>query len=142
MANPFHIAFPVDDLAAAREFYGTIMGCSEGRSTGSWIDFDLFGHQVVTHLLPDHSPMGGKGSAGAVDGHNVPIPHFGVVLDMQDWQDLAARLRDHGVSFGMEPQMRFVGLPGEQATMFLYDPSGNALEFKAFANMDQLFAKQ
>lgn len=142
MANPFHIAFPVDDLDAARAFYGTVLGCPEGRSTDTWIDFDLYGHQVVTHLIPDacHSAEG-KGN-GAVDGHNVPIPHFGVVLDMDDWKALADRLRAHDIAFGMEPTIRFAGLPGEQATMFFCDPAGNALEFKAFADMTQLFTKQ
>lgn len=142
MANPFHIAFPVDDLAVARTFYGTVLGCPEGRSTDTWIDFDLYGHQIVTHLIPDacHATEG-KGK-GVVDGHNVPIPHFGVVLDMDDWKALAERVRAHGVTFGMEPTIRFAGLPGEQATMFFCDPAGNALEFKAFANMHLLFAKQ
>lgn len=142
MVNPFHLAFPVNDLAAARTFYGTVLGCAEGRSTEAWIDFDLYGHQIVTHLIPDACRARGEGGAGAVDGHNVPIPHFGVVLDMEDWKALAERVRSHGISFGMEPQIRFEGLPGEQATMFFCDPAGNALEFKAFANMQQLFAKQ
>ena len=142
MVNPFHLAFPVDDLAAARIFYGTVLGCAEGRSTEAWIDFDLYGHQIVTHLVPDACHGGSEGGAGAVDGHNVPIPHFGVVLDMEDWKVLAERVRGHGIPFGMEPQIRFAGLPGEQATMFFCDPAGNALEFKAFANMQQLFVKQ
>nr|WP_279185050.1 VOC family protein [Acetobacter syzygii] len=141
MPNPFHIAFPVDDLDAARTFYGEVLGCPEGRSTNSWIDFDLYGHQVVAHLLPKAS-RGKEDETGAVDGHNVPIPHFGVVLDMPQWEALAERLKSHGVRFGLEPQIRFKGLPGEQATMFFCDPSGNALEFKAFANMEQLFVKQ
>ncbi|EHH67407.1 VOC family protein [Gluconobacter morbifer] len=141
MVNPFHLAFPVDDLDAARIFYGTVLGCAEGRSTESWIDFDLYGHQIVTHLIPDACRSSGSG-AGAVDGHNVPIPHFGVVLDMDDWKALAERVRNHDVTFGVEPHIRFVGLPGEQATMFFSDPAGNALEFKAFANMEQLFARQ
>ncbi|MDE7541011.1 VOC family protein [Gluconobacter sphaericus] len=139
MPNPFHLAFPVDDLDAARSFYGTVLGCPEGRSTQSWIDFDFFGHQIVTHLVPRAKP---SATAGAVDGHKVPIPHFGVVLDMPDWKALAERARKHGISFGMEPQIRFEGRPGEQATMFFCDPAGNALEFKAFADMKQLFALQ
>ncbi|MBS1062879.1 VOC family protein [Gluconobacter wancherniae] len=142
MVNPFHLAFPVNDLAAARTFYGTVLGCAEGRSTEAWIDFDLYGHQIVTHLVPEACRDGSESGAGAVDGHNVPIPHFGVVLDMDDWKALAERVRDHGIRFGMEPQIRFAGLPGEQATMFFCDPAGNALEFKAFANMKQLFVKQ
>ena len=141
MPNPFHIAFPVDDLDAARVFYGDVLGCPEGRSTNSWIDFDLYGHQIVTHLVPDACHKGDAGS-GAVDGHNVPIPHFGVVLDMDDWKALAERVRRHGITFGLEPQIRFEGLPGEQATMFFCDPAGNALEFKALADMKQLFTKQ
>ena len=135
--TPFHIAFPVDDLEAARRFYGGVLGCPEGRSSDSWIDFDLFGHQIVAHLAP--RPRAAS-EAGHVDGHNVPVPHFGVVLDMPRWEALAERLRSAGVSFGLEPQTRFVGQPGEQATLFLLDPSGNALEFKAFADLGQLFA--
>ena len=138
MPTPFHLAFPVDDLDTARQFYGEVLGCPEGRSSDSWIDFDLFGHQIVTHkVVCDHKASGG----GAVDGHNVPIPHFGVVLDMESWENLAERVRSHGITFTMEPQIRFKGLPGEQATMFFFDPAGNALEFKAFRSMDQLFAK-
>ncbi|GBQ85957.1 glyoxalase/bleomycin resistance protein [Gluconacetobacter johannae DSM 13595] len=140
MPSPFHLAFPVDDLDAARTFYGTVMGCPEGRSSESWIDFDLFGHQIVTHLT--HAPQAPSSCMGAVDGHAVPIPHFGVVLDMESWTSLADRLRSHGVTFVMEPQIRFKGLPGEQATMFFLDPAGNALEFKALRDMGLLFAKQ
>ncbi|GBQ30231.1 VOC family protein [Gluconacetobacter azotocaptans] len=140
MPSPFHLAFPVDDLDAARTFYGTVMGCPEGRSSESWIDFDLFGHQIVTHLT--HAPQPPSNCAGTVDGHAVPIPHFGVVLDMESWTSLADRLRSHGVAFVMEPQIRFKGLPGEQATMFFLDPAGNALEFKALRDMGLLFAKQ
>ncbi|MBB2203328.1 VOC family protein [Gluconacetobacter tumulisoli] len=140
MPAPFHLAFPVDDLDAARTFYGTVMGCPEGRSSDSWIDFDLFGHQIVTHLT--HAPKAPSNCAGSVDGHAVPIPHFGVVLDMDSWTSLADRLRSHGVAFEMEPQIRFKGLPGEQATMFFYDPAGNALEFKALRDIGLLFAKQ
>jgi extradiol dioxygenase family protein len=135
--TPFHIAFPVDDLDAARAFYGTTLGCPEGRSSAQWIDFDLFGHQIVAHL---------KSSSNApahnnVDGHEVPVPHFGVVLPMATWEALAARLRSAGISFIIEPYVRFKGEVGEQATMFFLDPAGNALEFKAFADIGQLFAK-
>jgi extradiol dioxygenase family protein len=135
--TPFHIAFPVDDLAAARQFYGAVLQCPEGRSAPDWIDFDLFGHQIVAHLQPGrrkdlhHNP---------VDGHDVPVPHFGVVLTMDKWESLAKRLRDNGVTFVIEPTIRFKGQPGEQATMFFLDPAGNALEFKAFKDMGQLFA--
>ncbi|GBQ27410.1 VOC family protein [Gluconacetobacter azotocaptans] len=137
MSKPFHLAFPVDDLDAARHFYGTVLGCPEGRSTDAWIDFDLFGNQIVTHHNPARASE--EGNVSPVDGHNVPIPHFGVVLDMADWSALADRLKAQQVRFGMAPQVRFAGQPGEQATMFLYDPAGNALEFKAFADLDQLF---
>jgi extradiol dioxygenase family protein len=137
--RPFHIAFPVDDLAAARRFYGGVMQCPEGRSSESWIDFDLFGHQIVAHL--DHE----KGKRGAisnpVDGHDVPVPHFGVVLELPQWEALAERLRAGGTKFVIEPTIRFKGQVGEQATMFFLDPAGNALEFKAFADLSQLFAK-
>ena len=137
--TPFHIAFPVDDLNAARTFYGTTLGCPEGRSSAEWIDFDLFGHQIVAHFKPK------SGSAethhNAVDGHAVPVPHFGVVLTMERWQALADRVRAAGVRFEIEPCIRFQGEVGEQATMFFYDPAGNALEFKAFADMSQIFAK-
>ncbi len=136
--TPFHIAFPVDDLAAARAFYGQILGCPEGRSSAEWIDFDLFGHQIVAHLSPN-AP--GRRHANAVDGHAVPVPHFGVVLTMDRWQSLADRLKAAGQKFEIEPYIRFQGQVGEQATMFFYDPAGNALEFKAFADMTQIFAK-
>ena len=136
--TPFHIAFPVDDLAAARQFYGTTLGCREGRSSEQWIDFDLFGHQIVAHLSPN-AP--GKQHTNAVDGHAVPVPHFGVVLPMETWEALAARLQAAGQQFQIEPHIRFKGQVGEQATMFFYDPAGNALEFKAFADLSQLFAK-
>ncbi len=145
--QPFHIAFPVDDLAAARQFYGGLLQCSEGRSSDEWIDFNLFGHQIVAHLAPEHTPNalrkrnGTDNASNGVDGKDVPIPHFGVVLTMQDWQALADRLTAHKVKFAIEPYVRFKGLVGEQATMFFQDPAGNALEFKAFANIDQLFAK-
>jgi uncharacterized protein len=136
--TPFHIAFPVDDLDAARAFYGTTLGCREGRSSAQWIDFDLFGHQIVAHLKPS---SGVSAHHNPVDGHDVPVPHFGVVLPMETWEALAVRLRDEGVSFIIEPHVRFKGEVGEQATMFFLDPAGNALEFKAFADIGQLFAK-
>ncbi|QHE93206.1 glyoxalase [Pandoraea fibrosis] len=135
--RPFHLAFPVDDLQKAREFYAGVMGCPEGRSSDHWIDFDLFGHQIVTHLTPKHEPA----ACNEVDGTAVPIPHFGVVLCMSEWTELAERLRDSGVEFIVEPQIRFQGQVGEQATMFFLDPSRNALEFKALADLGQLFAK-
>jgi hypothetical protein len=137
--TPFHIAFPVDDLEAARHFYGTILGCPEGRSSSQWIDFDLFGHQIVAHLKPVSS--GNKSHLNPVDGHDVPVPHFGVVLPMEAWEALADRLRGAGTHFVIEPYIRFKGEVGEQATMFFLDPAGNALEFKAFADISQLFAK-
>ena len=134
----FHLAFPVDDLSAARTFYGDVLGCKEGRSDPAWVDFDLFGHQIVAHLQP--GAVGDRASS-AVDGHGVPIPHFGLVMEMPDWENLASRLKAAGVEFVIEPYVRFAGLPGEQATMFVRDPSGNALEFKAFRDMSQIFAK-
>jgi extradiol dioxygenase family protein len=142
---PFHIAFPVDDLDAARRFYGSILGCPEGRSAETWIDFNLFGHQIVAHYkAPDARPerLHRKGlHRNRVDGHDVPVPHFGVVLGMEQWRTLADRLKTAGVAFIIEPYIRFKGEPGEQATMFLLDPAGNALEFKAFADLSMLFAK-
>jgi hypothetical protein len=135
--RPFHLAFPVHDLAAARVFYGGLMGCREGRSSDHWIDFDLYGHQIVTHLDESARPAG---VTNPVDGHDVPVPHFGVLLTMSDWQALADRLTAAGVRFGIEPHIRFKGQVGEQATMFLKDPSGNALEFKAFADDAMIFA--
>jgi extradiol dioxygenase family protein len=135
--RPFHLAFPVDDLQKAREFYAGVMGCPEGRSSDHWIDFDLFGHQIVTHLAPKTE----FAACNEVDGTAVPIPHFGVVLRMSEWVDLAERLRAKGVAFVVEPQIRFQGEVGEQATMFFLDPSRNALEFKALADLGQLFAK-
>jgi hypothetical protein len=137
--TPFHIAFPVDDLDAARAFYGGMLGCPEGRSSTQWIDFDLFGHQIVAHLKPG----AGKDAAhhNPVDGHDVPVSHFGVVLPMETWEALARRLREAGVKFVIEPYVRFKGEVGEQATMFFLDPAGNALEFKAFADIGQLFAR-
>lgn len=138
--NPFHLAVPVDDLDKARHFYGTVLGCEEGRSSDHWIDFNLFGHQFVVHYKakPEQSE---DLHSNPVDGHNVPVPHFGVVLDWQAWEDLAERMRQHGTSFVIEPYIRFQGQVGEQATMFFLDPAGNALEFKAFKDMGQLFAK-
>jgi len=137
--TPFHIAFPVRDIAEARRFYGEFMGCPEGRSAPDWVDFDLFGHQIVAHFKP------GAGLEAAhhnpVDGHDVPVPHFGVVLDMDQFDALAGRLRGAGVKFEIEPYVRFKGEVGEQATMFFLDPSGNALEFKAFKDRSLLFAK-
>lgn len=135
--RPFHFAFPVDDLAEARRFYGAIMGCTEGRSSQEWVDFDFYGHQIVAHLAPGEA---GDRANNHVDGHGVPVPHFGVVLAMADWQDLAERLTTAGVEFAIEPTIRFKGQPGEQATMFFRDPSGNALEMKAFADDAMLFA--
>ncbi len=136
--TPFHIAFPVDDLDAARRFYGTILGCPEGRSSEQWIDFDLFGHQIVAHLKPGRPDSATHHNP--VDGHDVPVPHFGVVLPMDTWHALAERLKSAGISFVIEPYIRFQGEIGEQATMFFLDPAGNALEFKAFADLGQLFA--
>ncbi len=138
--RPFHIAFPVDDLAAARHFYGTVLGLPEGRSAEHWIDFDLFGHQIVAHYKP-RAAANGSAHSNPVDGHDVPVPHFGVVLTQEDWETLAERVRAAGVKFIIEPYTRFKGEVGEQSTMFFLDPAGNALEFKAFADLGQLFAK-
>jgi uncharacterized protein len=137
--RPFHLAFPVHDLGAARAFYGGLLGCPEGRSSPEWVDFDLYGHQVVAHLAPGECR---RAATNAVDGDAVPVQHFGVVLPMAEWQALADRLGAAGTAFIVEPHVRFKGLAGEQATMFFLDPSGNALEFKAFADLSQLFAKQ
>ena len=136
--HPFHLAFPVTSLANARAFYGGLLGCPEGRSSETWIDFDLYGHQIVAHLAPEEA---GHRRTSAVDGDDVPVRHFGVVLPMEEWSDLAARLRREGVTFVIEPHVRFQGEVGEQATMFFLDPCGNALEFKAFADSARLFAK-
>jgi extradiol dioxygenase family protein len=137
---PFHLAIAVDSLPGARAFYGSLLGCEEGRSDDQWVDFNFFGHQLVCHL-----DTGGQGAAGAthnpVDGHDVPIPHFGLVLDMDHWEDIRDRLKSAGVEFVIEPNIRFKGRPGEQATMFFRDPAGNNLEIKAFARLDQLFVK-
>ncbi len=133
---PFHLAFPVNDLAAARRFYCDVLGCAEGRSCEEWIDFDFHGHQIVAHLSKD----AGDSMQNEVDGDHVPVPHFGLVLGMEDWRDLADRLQSADTDFVIEPTIRFEGKPGEQATMFLRDPAGNALEFKAFADPAELFA--
>lgn len=138
MQNFFHLAFPVRNLDEAREFYGTILNCEEGRSSEHWIDFNFYGHQIVAHLAPETAF---KKSSNAVDGHDVPVPHFGVILPPAEWQALAARLRGFNVEFVIEPHTRFAGEIGEQSTMFFTDPSGNALEFKAFADFSQIFAK-
>lgn len=134
---PFHLAFPVDDLAAARAFYGGLLGCPEGRSSDEWIDFDFFGHQIVAHLDPHMTP---RRHHNPVDGHDVPVPHFGAVLTMADWEQLAAKLEGAGIDFVIAPTVRFRGEPGEQATMFFLDPAGNALELKAMAKPENLFA--
>lgn len=136
--SPFHLAFPVSDLDTTRHFYGTVLGLAEGRSSATWIDFNLFGHQVVAHLSPSAKPIE---TCNPVDGHDVPVPHFGVVLGMRDWETLRDRLVSREVKFVIEPYKRFEGQVGEQATMFFLDPSGNALEFKAFADPSQLFSK-
>ena len=136
--RPFHLAFPVHDLTAARAFYGEAMGCREGRSSGEWVDFDFYGHQIVAHLAPGEA---GDRANNNVDGHGVPVPHFGLVLAMADWQALAERLEAAGTEFAIPPTIRFKGQPGEQATMFFRDPSGNALEMKAFADDAMLFAR-
>jgi extradiol dioxygenase family protein len=138
--TPFHLAIPVHDLAAARAFYGGLLGCREGRSAEDWVDFDFFGHQLVCHAVAGGG--GERPSHNPVDGHDVPVPHFGMVLEMPDWESLAKQLKSAGVAFVIEPTIRFKGRPGEQATMFLTDPSGNALEFKAFRDIaGQLFEK-
>lgn len=139
--SPFHIAFPVDDLDAARHFYGNVMGCPEGRSTDEWIDFNLFGHQIVAHRIDGMDAKAKRRGDSAVGGVHVPVPHFGVVLPPAEWRALADRLKANGVAFLIEPYTRFRGEPGEQSTMFFLDPAGTALEFKAFADMDGLFAK-
>ena len=136
--QPFHLAFPVDSLESARAFYGNLLGCPEGRSSPEWIDFDFYGHQIVAHLSPGEA---GHRNTSAVDGEDVPVRHFGVVLTMAQWETLADKLRAAGTRFIIEPQIRFKGQVGEQATMFFLDPSGNALEFKAFKDIGQLFAK-
>lgn len=137
--RPFHIAFPVDDLEAARHFYGTVLGCPEGRSSEQWIDFNLYGHQIVAHHKA--RPAADGTHHNPVDGHDVPVPHFGVVLEKSQWKELAERVKAAGVQFVIEPYTRFEGQVGEQSTMFFLDPAGNALEFKAFEDLGQLFAK-
>ena len=136
--RPFHLAFPVRDLAEARHFWGTVMGCPEGRCSDGWIDFDFYGHQIVAHCTGEPAS---DACNNPVDGHGVPVPHFGIVLELADWEVLAARLTAAGTKFEIEPYVRFKGEPGEQATMFFRDPSGNAIEMKAFADLEQLFAK-
>jgi extradiol dioxygenase family protein len=138
---PFHLAISVRDLAESRRFYGQLLGCPEGRSAETWVDFDFFGHQLVCHVAANY-PAVAEGNSNAVDGHDVPVPHFGAVLEIPQFDELAKRLRGGGVQFVIEPHTRFKGEVGEQSTMFLLDPSGNAIEFKAFRNIrDQLFAK-
>jgi hypothetical protein len=137
MTAPFHLAFPVHDLAAARAFYGGVLGCPEGRSAEAWVDFDFFGHQLVAHLRQAPAPA----SRHAVDGDAVPVPHFGVVLPWDEWERCAERLRAAGTPFVIEPRVRFRGGAGEQGTLFVRDPSGNALEFKAFRDPSRLFAR-
>ena len=137
MPQPFHLAIPVDNLDKAREFYGELLGCKQGRSDTQWIDWDLAGHQLVTHLV---KAMPSAPEYNAVDGHSVPVPHFGVVLTMEEWQALADKLTAANMEFVIKPYVRFKGQAGEQATMFFMDPAGNALEFNAFADINQLFA--
>ena len=134
----FHLAFPVRDLAEARAFYGDLLGCPEGRSSDEWVDFDFHGHQIVAHLAPQEC---GVASTNAVDAHDVPVRHFGLLMELPAWEALAERLTAAGTTFIIKPHIRFKGEPGEQATMFFHDPSGNALEFKAFADPSRLFAK-
>lgn len=134
--RPFHLAVPVDDLDAARRFYGDVLGCPQGRSSAQWVDWNLYGHQLVTHLAPRPTPH-----TNPVDGHDVPVPHFGVLLTVPQFHDLTERLRAAGTVFVIEPYLRFAGQAGEQWTMFFTDPAGNALEFKAFADDAQVFAR-
>lgn len=138
MNNLFHLAFPVHDLDAARDFYAGILGCREGRSSSSWIDFNLYGHQIVTHLSPQPA---GASVTNEVDADHVPVPHFGIVMPMEEWKALADKLTTKGVEFVIEPKIRFAGEVGEQATMFFLDPSGNALEFKGFNDLKSVFEK-
>ena len=137
MKNPFHLAFPVDDLAKTRQFYEGLLGCSVGRTSDRWIDFNFWGHQITAHLVDE--PFNGPG-ANPVDGHQVPVRHFGAILQMEEWEALAERLRNAGIRFVIEPYIRFKGEVGEQATMFFLDPSGNAVEFKSFQDFGQIFA--
>jgi hypothetical protein len=138
MRSLFHLAFPVKDLKEARKFYVEILGCREGRSSDTWIDFDLYGHQIVAHLASD---LAGRLAYNDVDKDAVPVPHFGVILEMHEWKNLAERLKQKHVKFVIEPKIRFSGQAGEQATMFFLDPSGNALEFKAFEDFSKIFEK-
>ena len=138
--DPFHLAFPVHDLEAARRFYGGLLGLPEGRSAADWIDFDLFGHQIVAHLDPSMDPAA-RAHHNPVDGHDVPVPHFGVVLEWERFHDFARRLEEAGTAFVIAPYLRFAGEAGEQMTMFFRDPSGNALEFKAFRDRSRHFAR-
>ena len=135
--RPFHLAFPVRDIAEARRFYGELLGCREGRSAADWVDFDFYGHQLVAHRV---DRVAADAGGNPVDGHDVPVPHFGVVLDMAAWRAMADRLVAAGTRFEIEPHVRFKGQPGEQATMFFRDPSGNAIEMKALASLEALFA--
>ena len=135
---PFHLAFPVRDIAEARSFYGDLLGCPEGRSSPDWVDFDFYGHQIVAHLAPDEC---GHKASSAVDGHQVPVRHFGAIVPMDKWQAMAEKLIAQKTEFVIEPYIRFKGEPGEQATMFFLDPSGNAIEMKSFADLSSLFAK-
>lgn len=138
VTSPFHLAFPVHSISAAREFYGDLLGCPEGRSAADWVDFNFYGHQIVAHLAPEEA---GHRATSAVDGDAVPVRHFGVVLPMEQWHAASNKLTAAGIEFIIEPHIRFKGEVGEQATMFFLDPSGNALEIKAFANIESLFAK-
>jgi extradiol dioxygenase family protein len=138
MQNLFHLAFPVSDLEESRKFYAGVLGCNEGRSSDTWIDFNLFGHQIVAHLAPENTGIKHKNE---VDADHVPVPHFGIVLPMDEFKALAETLKNKGMKFIIEPKIRFADEVGEQATMFFLDPSGNALEFKAFADFSQVFAK-
>ena len=135
---PFHLAFPVRDIAEARSFYGDLLGCPEGRSSPDWVDFDFYGHQIVAHLAPDEC---GHKASSAVDGHQVPVRHFGAIVPMDKWQAMAEKLIAQKTEFVIEPYIRFKGEPGEQATMIFLDPSGNAIEMKSFADLNSLFAK-
>lgn len=136
--SPFHLAIPVHDIDAARKFYGRDLGCIEGRSAEHWIDYNFFGHQLVVHLNPNMKAE--TPSSSTVDSLDVPIPHFGVVIPWEEWDSLVTRLRNNGITFLVEPGLRFKGLPGEQSTMFFKDPSGNAIEFKSFKDISNLFA--
>ena len=138
--TPFHLAIPVKDLEIMRIFYGKVLGCEEGRSDSQWVDFNFFGHQLVIHQKDSHIPNE-KSQSNAVDGHDVPVPHFGIVLEWQDWKNLIIRLRSTKIIFVIDPYIRFEGLPGEQGTMFFYDPEGNALEFKSFKDFQFIFTK-